>query len=270
MATTKPPGARTIALASGVLPDFSPQETVTAAAAAGFDATGVWVDLESWNRTTTREVKGRLADDGLPVLDVEVVWLGPGPQKAEHLRIIDIGAEIGAANVLVVSSDPDYAAAAEKFGQLVDHGAACGVRASLEFGPFTAVKTLANALDMLARCGRPQAGLLVDPLHLSRSGGDAAALRQVASERFAYAQFCDAPQTGPKMTQRKQIIREAVDLRLLPGEGALPLREVLEVLPAGLPISVELRSKALRKAYPKAVDRARAVADATRAYLAAA
>ncbi len=259
---------RPISLASGVLPDFSPWETVSAAAASGFDATGIWVDPKTWTASTTRETKARFAATGIPVLDVEVIWLRPGADDPDHLRILDIGAELGAANALVVSSEPDIARAAEKLRRIADHAREVGVRASLEFGLFTEVKSLTAACALLDLCGDPDVGLLIDPLHLERTGGHPADLAAVPRHRFAYAQFCDAPADGPPPDDVGAIITEAIDLRLMPGEGALPLPALLNALPPSLPLSIELRSKALRDGYPDPADRARALAKATRAYLA--
>ena len=257
---------RLISLAAGVLPDFSPPETVAAAAAAGFDASGVWVDPATWTATTTRDTRARLADAGIPALDVEVIWLRPGADNPDHFRILDIGAELGAANALVVSSEPDIGGAGEKLRRLAEHGRSVGVRVSLEFGLFTEVKSLRGALDLLDLSG-PLAGLLIDPLHLQRTGGRPLDLASISTGRFAYAQFCDAPAVGADPGDVQAIITEAVDLRLMPGDGDLPLDGLLKVLPDDLPLSVELRSKALRDAYPAAAGRAVAVAKATRAFL---
>jgi sugar phosphate isomerase/epimerase len=259
-------GGRVISLAAGVMPDFTPQQTVAAAAAAGWEAVGIWVDMKVWTPAVTREVRDRLVDGGLSALDTEVVWLQQGPDNPDHFRVIDIAAELGAPNVLVVSSAPDTADTAEKLGRLADHAAGVGVRVSLEFGAFTAVKSLADALNVLALCGRPEAGLLVDPLHFARTGGAPADLAAVEPGRFAYAQFCDAPAVGPGPEDVPAIIEEALDLRLLPGEGELPLKALVEALPRHTPLSVELRSKPLREAFPAAEDRALALRKATMAW----
>ena len=79
----------------------------------------------------------RLRDSGVELLDVEVVWIKPGPANADHLRIVDIGAELGARNVLCVSSDPDPGAAEDKLNQIIEHGSKRGIRINLEFGLFT-------------------------------------------------------------------------------------------------------------------------------------
>ena len=258
---------RLISLAAGVLPEFTPQQVAAAAVASGWPAVGIWVEPSTWTRTVADDVRRRTADAGVAVLDVEVVWIKPGGDDPDHFRIIDAGAAIGAQNVLVVSSDPDPGSTAAKFGRLVDHAAERSLRASLEFGAFTEVGTLAAALDILARAGRPRAGLLVDPLHLARTGGSPSELRDVDRQRFAYAQFCDAAARGPSPDDVASIIREALDLRLMPGEGALPLAALLDVLPPTTPLSVELRSKALRESYPDPTERARALLAATCAVL---
>lgn len=255
-----------ISLASGVVPEFGPEATAAAALAAGFDATGIWVEPEQWTAATTRKVRECLRGQ-IPVLDVEVVWIRPGPDNPDHFRVIDIGAELGAANVLIVSSDPDFAATTEKFHRLCEHAGACGLHAALEFGVFTEIKTLGEALDILARAARENAALLIDPLHLSRSGGAPADVEKVPKRLFSYAQFCDAPAAMPDRNDAKAIIEEAVDLRLMPGEGALPLVSLLAALPEHLPLSIELRSRALREIYPDANGRARALAAATRNFL---
>jgi sugar phosphate isomerase/epimerase len=257
-----------LSLAAGVMPDFTPEQTVTAAAAAGWDAAGIWVDMKLWTPQTTREVKRRLKDGGLPALDAEVVWIRPGPDDPDHFRLIDIAAELGAANVLAVSSAPDPGDTADKLARLSEHAARAGVRVSLEFGAFTSVRALDDALEVLERCGRTDAGLLVDPLHFARTGGQPADLASVEKGRFAYAQFCDAPSHGPSPDDVPAIIEEALDLRLMPGDGELPLGDLLDALPAGTPLSVELRSKVLRDGYADPVERSRALLAATRTWMA--
>ena len=94
-----------IAMASGIMPEATPVQLVEAAASAGFDFGGMWIEPDLWTDQTTRDVKARQRDTGLELIDVEVVWIKPGPPNTDHIRIIDIGAELGARNVLVVSSD---------------------------------------------------------------------------------------------------------------------------------------------------------------------
>ncbi len=257
-----------LSLAAGVMPEFSPQQTVEAAAKGGWPAVGIWYDPETWTPATTIEIRDRIADAGLVALDIEVIWLKPGPDDPAHFAAIDAGAEIGARNVLVVSSEPDPARTAEKLARLSDHAAAAGMRVCLEFAAFTTAGNVQSALAILDTGGCEHVGLLIDPLHLTRTGGSPADLAAIDPYRFPYAQFCDAPASGPPPSDVPAIIHEALDLRLMPGDGALPLTELLAVLPRDTPLSVELRSAALRDGYPDPVERAKALLAATRGWLA--
>jgi sugar phosphate isomerase/epimerase len=256
-----------ISLASGVLPEFGPVETIKAAAAGGFDAVGLWVEPETWTTAMTRESKAALADTGLELLDAEVIWLKPDSDMALHRRSIDIGAELGAQNVLCVSSDPDMGANVARLAALCEHAEGSGIRVALEFGIFTEVKDLQTAMGLLGAVAHPLRALLIDPIHVDRSGGTAAQIAAVPRDLLPYAQFCDAPATRPDPADFDAIITDAIDLRAQCGEGALPLADMHAALPADVPLSIELRSKALRDAYPDAGARAKAVADATRAWL---
>ncbi len=198
---------------------------------------------------------------------MEVVWIKPGPPDPQHLRIVDIGAELGAANVLIVSSDPDRGATTDKFARICAHAAAANIRPSLEFAPFTDVRTLDEALSIIHAAAQPSAGLLIDPLHLSRSGGTPELLMEVPPRLFNYAQFCDAPRRAPVWHRPDSIRQEAIDDRSCPGEGGLELAQILDALPPGLPLSIEVRSKHLRDRFADYNERARFVAQQTRGWL---
>lgn len=260
--------ARRIALASGVIPETLGVDAVEAAARGGWDAVGLWVDRR-WTDDTTIRVRRALADSGLAAVDVEVLWIKPGPPNPEHLRILEVGAAVGAPNALCVSSDPDRAATIAKYAALCEHARTLGMRVSLEFGLFTEVKTIADALAIVTATDDPRAALLIDPLHLARSGGTPADVARVPRERFTYAQFCDAPATGARADDAAGIVAEALDGRLQCGDGGLPLAALLDALPADLTLSIELRSRALREAHPDPVERSRVTAAATRRFLAA-
>ena len=259
---------RLISLAAGVLPEFSPVDMATAAVVSGWPAVGIWVDSALWTSSIAAEIRARTGDAGVTVLDVEVIWLQPGDDDPAHFRIIDAGAAIGARNALVVSSDPDRAATAAKLARLIDHAAGSGMRVSLEFAAFTTVGTLAEAVRILDLSGRPDAGLLVDPLHFARTGAQPADLAAIDKRRFAYAQLCDAPATGPAVSDIPGIVHEALDLRMNVDDGGLPLGALLHALGPDLALSIELRSQALREAFPDPTDRAAALLASTRRGLA--
>ena len=260
--------ANEIGLASGVVIGSTPEDTVMAAAAAGFDSVGLWVEPATWTAATTRAVKQRLADTGLKVIDVEVIRIRPGGDDPNHFRAIDIGREVGAANVLCVGADPDFGNVAARFQKLCEYVGTGGPRMALEFGLFTDLGTLNDTLAVLSKVDHPAKSILVDTLHIDRSGATPKDLLRIPRELICYSQFCDAGPVRPDRKDRAAILLGAVDGRLNIGEGVLPLAEDLAALPKGLPLSIELRSKALRDTYPDIKQRAKVVADATRAFLA--
>ena len=89
----------------------------------------------------------------------------------------------------------------------------------------------------------------------ARSGATAADVAAVPPSLLPYAQFCDAPAERPDPQDFNAVIIDAIDLRMQLGEGRLPLHAVLRALPRDIPLAIELRSKALREAYPDACER---------------
>lgn len=258
---------RLISLASGTLPEFNPVQVVHAAAQAGFGGSGIWFDAKSWTDRTTAAVADAFADTGLRALEIEVIAVEPGPLNPEHQRLLESGAACGATEAIVVSADPDQSAFTERFAELCELGDRFGVNVCLEFLPIYQVSDLAAALQVLGAVGHPRGKLLLDPLHVARAGATLDALRAVPRSLLTFAQFCDAPAELAGERSFENLLTEAVDGRVNPGRGGLPLRELLEILPATLPLSLELRSKALREAYPDAADRARHVFEDTMTFL---
>jgi len=256
-----------LALASGIMPEATPLQLVEAAARAGFDFGGMWMEPGQWTDATTRAVASALRETGVRLLDIEVVWIKPGPANPDHLRIVDVGAELGARNVLCVSSDPDPGATRDKLALLIERGGRNGIRVNLEFGLFTEVKTLRQACTLLSQVDGPAAALLVDALHWQRSGGTLADIDTIPRRWLSYVQLCDAPMPGADPSNPEAILTEAIDGRVALGQGQLPLRQIVERLPEGLPIGVEERSKALRDTYPDLNERARAVFRTSKAFL---
>ena len=118
-------------------------------------------------------------------------------------------------------------------------------RSCLEFAIYTGVRTLAHAAHVVAQSKRANASVLIDALHFSRSGGLPAHVAQVDPALFRYAQICDASADMPGPGDTQALIREARTGRLLPGEGVLPLAELVAALPATVPLAVEAPSRAV-------------------------
>ena len=248
---TRPP-ARQMSLAHLTVLDTTPPELVTAAAAAGFSTIGIRLTATSSvgippydmlkDGPLLRETLRRLADTGVSVLDTEFLRFEPEHPLGVPEGFLEVSARLGARHVLVMSAEPEEARTVERFCELCDGAAPYGLTVGLEFAIYTGVKTLAQAAQVVALSRRANASVLVDALHFSRSGGMPAHLAEVDATRLPYAQICDASAEMP--VDVPGLIREARTGRLLPGEGALPLRELVAALPPGVPLAVEAPCRA--------------------------
>ncbi|MEZ5502481.1 MAG: sugar phosphate isomerase/epimerase [Halioglobus sp.] len=262
------PDTRLISLAAGVVQEFPPEDAVYAAAEAGFSATGVWCDWQNWPGARSDALLRALARTGLCALDLEVVWLRPGEAIDTHDAMLEIGLEIGARNLLCVSSEPDIGMTKRRFAHLCSKAGEGTLRVVLEFLPITEIRSLAQALEVVHDVAHPAGGVLVDTLHLHRTGGSARDLRAVDPHLLPYLQLCDASAALVDGTP-EGLLEDALYLRRLPGEGELPLKDILSELDPRLPLSLEIRSRELLDRYPKdPLGRARAVFESTRRFLA--
>ena len=254
-----------LSLAAGTLPEFQPDQIADAAGQAGFDHVGFTIEPEHWTPEKARATKAALKQYDLSVLDVEVVWIPEGGELSnDHRLIIDAGAELSAPNILVVSAEPDPDRTAEAMHQLCEWAAPGNMRVSLEFLMITAVQSLDSALDIVTRCDHPAAAVLIDSLHFQRAGHSATSLKALDKNLLTYSQICDGDMHCPD--DFDSYMEDAVDLRSVPGEGNLPLADMLEALPPAIPLSLEVRSKAYRDRYPDPVERAKVVREKSLAY----
>ena len=97
-----------------------------------------------------------------------------------------------------------------------------------------------------------------------RGGGSAAFLRGLEPRLFPYAQISDGV-LEPGEPDISKLGRMSPNQRRMPGDGALPLRQILDALPAGLPLSVEIPMPPTVKL--SAREWARATAESTRRFL---
>lgn len=251
---------RLISLAAGVCPETGPAAFVTAAAAAGWPACGIWFDPDTWTDDVARDVRRRLDDTGTIALDMEPIFVTPDGDHGD--RIIEAAASVGARNLLVVSRGVEDSRFVERFGELCDLAAVHGIGCSVEFMAFMSTSSLPQTLGILDEIDRTNGAVLIDHLHLARTGGTVADVAAIDPTRLPYVQLCDAPLTAP--TDVSGLVTEALDERLVLGAGELPVTELVDALPAHTALSMEIRSAALRRDFPDPTDRARHVLGTTR------
>jgi sugar phosphate isomerase/epimerase len=213
----------TVALAGdGSATVLHPLDRVLAAAAgAGFR--GVALD---WFRLRAAEGAGvqldavaeRARDLGLVFTDLSALGLGPdagsdgAASRSMARRCVALGIPVCALVLRVPPSPVVY----ERISRCADTLGATGVRLALEFVPYTAVRTLAEAEEVCARVGFERCGLLVDTWHLARSGGSPSDLAGLGPGEIACVQVADAA-ASPEL----DVEHESRQGRLLPGDGVV-------------------------------------------------
>jgi sugar phosphate isomerase/epimerase len=231
---------------------------VRAGAAAGFDSVTLRIIEPKdgdhghlvYSTTARRELRALLDDLGVRLLDVEVVRLRPNTRLDLLEPALDAAAELGARHVLTVCEDPEETRFVAAFGAFARACSQRGMRAVLEFMRFSECTSFEQAmrLAMLTRVdGADDVGVLVDALHLTRSGGTPAQVAVYAAdfpEMFPYVQICDGPLLPPHGGVA-EVRDEAVYRRMLPGDGELPLAALLAALPPGIPVCIETPVPAL-------------------------
>jgi sugar phosphate isomerase/epimerase len=255
---------RLLSLAAGTILDVDPATAVSVAAQAGFGAVGIWFDPATWSDRVAAGVVSRINDEGIIVLDIEPIMLTPAgsssPDSGE--AIVDAALAIGARNILVASRDTDEARVAARLHELALRLEGSSIRLVLEFLPVLGIRTLPQARRIVANADHPALGVLIDNLHLARAGHTPAHVSAVDRALLPYLQICDAPAL-PAETPMSALLHEALHGRLLPGEGVLPITELLEHVP-DVPLSFELRSETLMAKYPDPGERAAALMAAVR------
>ena len=223
-------------------------ELVREAARAGFAAVGLRLHpvmpgaraypLKSGS-LAARELKAVIAGEGVRVSDIEFVSLKPAFQLTDYEGLLAAGADLGASSLTVSGDDLDHARLVHNFAALCELAGGYGMRVDLEFMRWRPVATLQQAVAVVTAARQGNAGVLLDALHLYRSGGDENAVAQVDPHYLRAVQVCDAPLQAPEETL---IIQEAREGRLMPGRGQLPLEALLSALPADVQVSVETPS----------------------------
>lgn len=265
---------RPISLAALTVLELTPPEMVDCAAAAGFSHVGIRLlpatptepqyDIVG-DTPMLREVESRLAGTGVKVLDVEIFRLRADTRIRDYEPVIATAARLGASELLLAGNDPDEVRLIDSFAAFCDLAARYGLGADLEFMPWTDAKDLPQAARIIERTGRENAGILIDPFHLSRSRSRIEDIAMIPPSRFHFMQFCDVPAAIPPTMDA--ILAEARGERLFPGEGSVDLVALLRAVPPDLPLSLEVPMLALAKTVD-ATERARRALAATRRVLA--
>ncbi len=245
---------------------------VEAAGSAGFDAISLsGGDYKSarFSRMSDADIRALLGDNGIRVAELDgiVDWLRPLPVEQgagygldnpffghTQSEFLDIAAAVDARSITAVDPFMGHVALddmVDAFARLCDRAAAFGLLVHLEFLSWGPVADLATAWDIVRLADRPNGGLVLDTLHLVRSGS-MDCLAGIQADKIFATQFCDAT--------AKRVLDPFTDAanRLWPGEGELSLGTVLRQIRDGgcrAPLGIEVMNEETRSMEPAAIAR---------------
>lgn len=248
------------------LPDVTPADLFTVAADAGYASVSLWVQppvlyppmlaLPDMAPMLKQVIRGT----GVRLGNLEVFNLNGDAPVDDFERVIAFGAELGASSATAINFGGPREDMAERLAAFHALCARHGLATFLEPISMGATRTVQEGADLAAAAG-VDVRIVVDCLHLMRTGTTPDSLARVSAERIGYIQLCD----GPARIADEDIGPESVANRLYPGEGEFPLVAYLKALPAGVPMGVETPNQARLDRGMRPLDRARAALVAAKA-----
>jgi sugar phosphate isomerase/epimerase len=246
-------------------------DLVDIAADAGFEFVSMFAHSPSpelaadpavFDATARRQMRTRLAERGVRLLNLECFNLTPDVDVATFDAALACGGDLGATHATaIVWENADRNDALTKFRRLCDMAAEHEINVNLEF--FAMCETISNldtAAAFVTEAGRANAGIVLDLLHIVRTSGGMAGLTGFDPTLIGMVQISDG-----FLNSGADPHTESLE-RLMPGEGDFPLREFLAWLPDDRVLGVEVPQMSLIGSVAPA-ERARRMVEATRMLL---
>lgn len=215
-------------------------EKVRIAAEAGYDAIEPWDgELEEFEEDggDLKELGKEIRDRGLFVPSVIGLWNALPPTQEEWeeslkdtRRRMRMAADIGSEHIQTipntVGENYDLEWVAARYREIIDIGVnEFDIQPAIVFVKFFPLKTMGQATAVALDADHPQAKIIPDTYHMYISGGGFEGLKLLNGDAIAIFQFADAPES-PAADELED------SHRLFPGDGILPLPDVLKDLKA--------------------------------------
>lgn len=210
-----------------------------------------------------REVLAAMEHRGVTISLGDGFLVLPGADMGSFSGDLDALAELGVPRINVVSLDPDLGRTFDQLAVLTGLAAQRGIETVVEPVPGLTVGDLPTAMAARKHVGRTEFRVLIDTMHLVRSGGGAADVAALHPDCVGYAQLNDTT-LRPRLDN---YMEEAMFERMVPGEGELPLADILAALPRGIVIELEVPRRSLALAGASPIDRMRPCVEAARSLL---
>jgi sugar phosphate isomerase/epimerase len=166
---------------------------------------------------------------------------------------LDVMAELGAAQINTLSFDRDRDRTFDQLATLTQMAAERGMGTTIELAPGATIGDPGVLRAAIEHVGRPDLRLALDTMHWVRAGLGPAELRQIGPERIGYVQLSDTT-LRPRLAS---YLKEAMYERMAPGDGELPLVDLLAAVPADVVVGLEIPMRTLAESGVGPMDRLR-------------
>ena len=216
-----------------------PPAFIRAAAEAGYDCVSLRTipmglagevphDIAK-SRELFLETKRAVEETGIVINDTENARIFEGVTIRDYEPALEAAAELGIRQILSNIWVSDKAYYTEKFAELCELARQYGQTVNVEFVTWASVTNLAEVVQLIKDSGQQDAGVVLDFLHYYRSRVTLDEVKTVPAEKFRFVHLCDAEAEIPVETEA--LIHTGRAERLYPGEGAINIKEVMDVLP---------------------------------------
>jgi len=246
--------ARKFSLAYLTIPGVDPMEQIKIAKEVGYDFVSLRTIpmhlpgepefLLDRDPALFEATKAALKEYDMPLMDIELARIRPDLDINEYKPAFEKAAELGATDVLGSVWTRDKAWYTETAGKVADMAKEFGLKYNIEFLPWAGVRNLQEDITLIDNLGRDNVFVMVDTLHAGRAGVTGAELARTPRKYFNFIHLCDGP-AGPDGDPVLDNIKDdlmlytAREARYYPGEGAMPIAEMVKAMPE-IPLSIEL------------------------------
>jgi sugar phosphate isomerase/epimerase len=207
-----------------------------------------------------RDMIAAMRDRGVSISTGEGFFGRPDQPAAAAAGDMDLMCELGARRITVLSIDRDRNRAFDQCAGYAEMASARGLETNVEFVPDLPIGDLPTAVEFVRYTGDPNVRLVIDVMHLCRSGAGADEIRALDPALIGAIQICDVPLKSAYASYGE----EARHHRLPPGQGELPLLDLLVALPAGPIVGIEVPMLELAQAGVGPFDRLSVCVEAAR------
>ncbi len=198
-----------------------------------------------------RDLLVALDERGVSISLGEGLLIAPQVDVHSYAADLDVMAELHIPRINTVSLEPDRPRAFDELAALTALAADRGIRTCVEPVVGLSIADLPSAMAAVEYVNRDEISLLIDTMHVARFGATADELRAIPAERIGYIQLSDT--TMQKRLQH--YAEEAMFERLAPGDGELPLLDLLAALPEEPVVGLEIPMRSSAEAGVSARDR---------------